>query len=173
VPTDERELLRVSRTKKGLAVFVQGRRYRHLREIANSQMGRETIEALKAVLTFAEGWLPTPQQAPPPPVPEKPIVDQEAFLERLRQSKLFPSDSSSEPSEPESLRLVEEIDDLVQQRLRKRPDLAEQRVRLDSGADGCLRIHVGQQVFGSVDDVSDAQVQALIQDAIREWESST
>lgn len=172
MPVGDQELLRVSRTKKRVEVFVQGQRYRHLREVADAQVGREAIEAIKAVLAFAEGWLPTPRQTPPLPAPEKPAVDQEGFLERLRQSDLFPSDSSSEPSPPGPLPLVKEIDELVQRRLRERPELAKQRVRLISGEDGSLCIYVGQQTFSSVDDVSDPQVQALIQDAIREWESS-
>jgi len=95
VLVDEQELLRVSRTKKGgLVVFVQGRRYRHLREIKDPQMGRETTAALKAVLAFAEGWLPTPRQTPPHLAPKNPVVpavDEKAFLEQLRRGDLFPS----------------------------------------------------------------------------------
>jgi hypothetical protein len=171
-PTNEQELLRVSRTKKGVVVFVQGQRCRHLREVANSQIGRETIEALKAVLAFAEGWLPTPQQSPPSPALEKPAADPEGFLDQLRQRAKFSPENASESSQPGSLLMVKEIDDLVQQRLRERPELAKQRVRLISGKDGNLYIYVGQQTFSSVDDISDPQVQTLIQDAIREWESS-
>jgi hypothetical protein len=171
-PTDEQELLRVSRTKKGVIVFVQGQRCRHLREVANSQIGRETIEALKAVLAFAEGWLPTPQQSLPSLAPEKPAGDPKGFLDQLRQRAKFSPENASESSQSGSLLMVKEIDDLVQQRLRERPELAAQRVRLISGKDGNLHIYVGQQTFNSVDDISDPQVQALIQDAIREWENS-
>jgi len=91
----EQELLRVSRVKKGnLVVFVQGRRYRHLREITDLQVGHETIEALKAVLAFAEGWLPSvQQQRSTQPSPTKPTVDQEVFLQQLRQSPPPPKES--------------------------------------------------------------------------------
>lgn len=180
-PPDERELLCVSRTKKGrLAVFVQGQRYRHLQEITDPQVGDETIEALKAVLSFAEGWLPSVPQTPPPPAPTVPAVDEEVFLEQLRQSHPSPPrrppDLLNQLPIPtphtllEPLTFVDEIDDLVQQRLRKRPDLAEQRIRLTTDKDGSLRIHVDQQTFEAVDDVPDPQVRALIHDAIREWE---
>jgi hypothetical protein len=167
--TDEQELLRVSRTTRGVVVFVQGQRYRHLREVANSQMGHETIEALKVVLAFAEGWLPTPQQSSP--ALPKPPVAPGGFLDQLRQRDKF-SDKASEPSQPGPLSMVREINELVQQRLRKRPELAKQRVRLISGEDGNLYIYVGHQTFSSVGDIPDPQVQTLIQDAIREWESS-
>lgn len=171
-PAGEQELLRVSRTKRdGLTIFVQGRRYRHLREIKDPRMGRETIEALRTVLAFAEGWLPTPQQAPPHPAPRESTVDEEAFLEQLRQSNLFSTGSPAGYSQPEPLIPVEEINDLAQKRLRERPDLARQHIRLTTGVGGHLCIYVGQQTFDAVGDIPDPQIRALIQDAIREWES--
>jgi len=129
-PAGEQELLRVSRTKKGrLAVFVQGQRYRRLLEITEPQVGRETIAALKAVLTFAEGWLPSTLQSPSQPAPRRSTVDEEAFLEQLRQSDLFSLDKPSglrgrprrRPSSPRQLEPLltpaDEINDLVRQRV--------------------------------------------------------
>lgn len=162
-PAGEQELLCVSRTEKGdMVVFVQDQRYRRLSEVKDPQVRSETIAALKAVLTFAEGWLPTTAPKPPQPVPTTPVVEQAAFLAELRQQA---------PShKPESRTFVDEINGLVQQRLRERPDLAEHRIRLTTGKDGSLRIHVGQQTFDAVGDVSDLEVRALIQDAISEWD---
>lgn len=163
VPAGEQELLCVSRTEKGdLVVFVQDQRCRCLSEIKDPQVRSETIAALKAVLTFAEGWLPSTAPKPPQPVPTTPVVEQAAFLTELRQQA--PSHT------PESRTFVDEINDLVQQRLQERPALAEYRIRLTTGEDGSLCIHVGQQAFGAVGDVSDPEVRALIQDAIREWD---
>ena len=183
-PAGEQELLRVSRTKKGsLAVFVQGQRYRRLPEITEPQVGHETIAALKAVLTFAEGWLPSPSQSPSQPAPRRSTVDEEAFLEQLRQSDLFSLDKPSglrgrprrRPSSPRQLEPLltpaDEINDLVRQRLREQPDLARHSIRLTTGEDGGLCIHVGLQTFDAVNDIPDLQVRALIQDAIREWEA--
>jgi hypothetical protein len=174
-PAGEQELLRVSRTKKGgLAVFVQGQRYRHLREIKDVQVGRETIEALKTVLTFAEGWLPTP--TPSQPAPRESTVDEEAFLERLRRSDLFSLSprrggaGGGVKPRPGPLIPVEKINDLVQERLRERPELAGRHVRLTVGPGESLRIYVGQQTFDAVGHIPDLQIRALIQDAIREWE---
>jgi len=162
-PAGEQELLCVSRTKKGdLAVFVQDQRYRRLSEIKDPQVRSETIAALKAVLTFAEGWLPTTAPKPPQPVPTTPVVEQAAFLAKLRQQA---------PShKPESRTFVDEINSLVQQRLEERPDLAEHRICLTTSEGGSLRIHVGRQTFDAVGDVPDLEVRALIQDAIREWD---
>lgn len=176
-PAGEQELLRVSRTEKGeLAVFVQGQRRRHLQEIADPQLGRETVEALKAVLAFAEDWLPALRQPPPQPAARKSTVDEETFLERLRRSDMFslrsPSRSPSKPSPPEPLIPVEKINDLVQERLREQPDLVGRYVYLTTGANGSVRIYVGQQIFEAVDDIPEPEVRALIQDAVSEWEDS-
>jgi len=180
-PSGERELLRISRVGEDrLGVFVQGRRYRHLQEITDPQVGGETIEALKAVLAFAEGWLPTLRQQSPQPAPGKSIVDEEMFLEQLRQSDLFSRDKPSRPSIWPRRRAshptlgplltpADEIDALVQQRLQEHPDLAKQSIHLTTGKDGGLCIHVGLQSFGAVSDIPDPKVQGLIQDAIREW----
>lgn len=175
-PAGERELLRVVRTERGrLIVWVQGQHYRHLREITDAQVGRETIEALRAVLAFAEGWLPAVRQPPPPPTSKEPTArastgGREAFLERLRRGDLFSLSSPSRSSQPEPLILAEKINDMVQERLQKRPDLARRHVRLAPEADGTLRIYVGQQTFEAVADIPDTEVRTLIQDAIREWE---
>lgn len=180
-PAGEQELLRVSRTKGGLAVFVQGQRYRHLQKITDPKVGRETIEALKSVLTFAEGWLPSTQQQPASSSPPAPDVDQATFIRQLRQT---PPPSPPKPtglrgmlpkqaphSMLERLTFVSEIDDMVQQRLEERPDLARHRIRLTANKVG-LSIQVDQQTFDAVDDIPDPQIKALIRDAIREWEGS-
>lgn len=170
-PAGEQELLRVSHTPKdGLAVYAQGQRYRHLHEIADPQVGRETVEALRAVLAFAEGWLPTGSQPPVQPAPREPTVDEATFLERLRRSDVFSPPSPAGPSPLEPVIPVEYINDLVQERLREQPGLAGQRICLTTEVDGSLRIYVGQQTFEAVDDIPEPAVQALIQDAIREWE---
>lgn len=173
-PAGEQELLRVSRTEKGeLAIFAQGQRHRHLREITDPQTGRETIEAIQAVLEFSKDWLPS-TKAPSTSLPET-SADQETFLAQLRRT-LKPSPLAS-PQTPmpgnqlPPLRLVDEIDDLLQQRLQEQPDLAARHIRLTTGATGGLRVYVDQDIFDTVDDISDPRVKALIQEAIREWES--
>jgi len=172
-PTGEQELLRISRTRKnGLAVYAQGQRYRHLHEIADPQVGRETVEALKAVLAFAEGWLPTPSRPSVQPAAREPAVDEAAFLERLRRGDVFSPRRPAGPSPLEPVIPVEHINDLLQERLREQPDLARRRICLATEVDGSLRIYVGQQTFEAVDDIPEPAVRALIRDAIREWEGS-
>lgn len=175
---EEQELLRVSRTKKGnLTVSVQGRPFRHIQEISDPQMGIETTEAIKAVLDFAKGLLPTTTPVASQPAPQKSTADETVFLEQLRQAELFPTGRPAglppRPSRVVPLRPpAEEINDLIQQRLERWPDLLKEKVRLTTHEDGSLRIHVGLYTYKSVDDVPDPKVRALIKDAVREWESS-
>jgi len=177
-PAEEQELLRVSRTKKGsLTISVQGRPYRHIQEIPDPQLGIETTEAIKAVLDFAKGLLPTATPPVPQPAPQKPTADEAAFLEQLRQAELFSTGKVAglppRPSRVVSLRTpAEEINDLIQQRLERWPDLLKEKVRLTTREDGSLRIHLGLYTYETVDDVPDPRARALIKDAIREWESS-
>jgi len=172
------ELLRVSRTGNGgLAVYVQGQRYHHLQEIKDPQVGCETIEALKSVLAFAEGWLPSLQQPPSQPA-VKPAVDEQTLLEQLRQGDLvsprgsLSQSSPSRSSRPGPLIPVEIINDLVQKRLQERPDLSRWPICLTTSVGGSLRIYVGLQTFEAVDDIPQPEVRALIHDAIHEWENS-
>lgn len=68
------------------------------------------------------------------------------------------------------LNLADTIDQMVQQRLGERPDLAGRRIRLGTGRDGGLRIYVDDETFEAVGDITDFKVRELIRDTIREWE---
>jgi hypothetical protein len=187
-----RELLSICRTENGeLAVFVQGQRYHHLRGIKDRQVGTETIEAIRCVMAFAEGWLPAPRQEPiqPAPIkstvePVKPTVDEETFLERLRQTDLFPAEKKP-PGLLDGLRIgrvrrefdplmtpADAINHLVQQRLEEHPGMARQDISIITGEDGGLCFRVGIRTFTEIASIPDSEVRALIQDAIREWKES-
>lgn len=179
---EEKELLRVSRTGDGeLGVFVQGRPYRRLREINDPRLGRDTIEALQAILAFAEGWIHSIQQwAAEAEVAKEAETEGERPPRRLprvapRQAEglsgLTERPGVREPGRMlDPLPLVEEVNDLVQRRLRERPDMAHHLITLTTGLDGGLRIYVDQQAFQTLDDLTDPEVRSLIRDAIREWE---
>lgn len=75
------------------------------------------------------------------------------------------------PSIP-SLNLAEEINDLVQARLRYSPLAKSFRVDIKSDLSGGIRIDVNGQFYTSPDEVPDQEVKDLIKDAIKEWERS-
>ncbi len=181
IPASAQELLSVHRLERGeLAVFVRGQRYYHLRGIKDAQVGIDAVEAVVRVMSFAEGWIPTLQKKQSQPDPRPSSLDQEAFLEQLRQSDLFPEEKSSpgmlgqlarRSSKTASplLTPADQIHALVQQRVKEQPDMAKWDIRVTTSTDGSLRFRVGLHTFSDVDDISDPKAKALIQDAIREW----
>jgi hypothetical protein len=188
------ELLSVYRMEENgeLAVFVQGQRYGHLREIKDRQLGSDVVKAIKCVMMFAEGWLPVARQESPQPVPAKPIEGEsvqlsaagETFLEQLRQSDLFPVEKKpaglldglarrrQRRSLDPLLTPADVINGIIQQRLEGRPHLARHNIRLTTGQDGGLRFHVGLQTFTAAEEISDPEIMGFIQDAIQEWRES-
>jgi hypothetical protein len=193
-PAATGELLSVYRMEEDgeLAVFVQGQRYDHLREIKDRELGGDVVKAIKCVMIFAEGWLPVVRQESPQPVPVKPTEGEpaqlsaagETFLEQLRQSNLFPVEKKPagvldglarrrkrQALDP-LLTPADAINGIIQQRLEGRPNLARHNIRLTTGQDGGLRFHVGLQTFTAAEEISDPEIQGFIQDAIREWRES-
>lgn len=178
-PEDEEpatdDLLRVVRTKGGPSVVVQGKRLRHLREIKDRDVGQETVLAVEAVLKFAEGWLPALQRekrpftsaktqsaagvtASPPPIHQgSPLAGQRAVAGGT---------ASAEP-----LRLVEEINGLIQERLQERPDLARRGIRLTRDMDGRPLIYVDKHAYHSADEIPDPEVSVFIRETIQIWEN--
>ncbi|HDD25213.1 MAG TPA: hypothetical protein ENF52_07235 [Chloroflexi bacterium] len=181
--SDEVELLRVSRTVQGdVVVFVQGERRQHLREIKDFQQGQDTVTALQAVLAFAEGYLPAGPALQPDQSssePPEPLIDEETFLERLKQTDLFPAEKSkpgllgvtlsrkAQPLTPLTTP-ADQINELVQSRLESSP-LSRHDIQVTTGKDGGICIRVGIQRFATVEEIPDAEIRALIQGAIEEW----
>jgi len=167
------DLLRVARINGDPAIFVQGERRRHLRDIEDRETGQDTVWAIKAVLAFAEGWLPALQekavsseaadrQSTPGAVgPSAPLHERDLFSTRRDRGAL-----ASEP-----LKLFEEIDSLIQRRLEERPELGKQGIRLTRDVHGRLLIYVGRQRYQSADEIPDDEVSVFIQETIRMWEN--
>jgi hypothetical protein len=160
---DQEHVLCVSRKADGGAtVTVQGKPYDRLRDIKDPTVGRYAVDAVKGVLIFAEDLLPS------------------TVRRSLRSSKSPMGDAGEGPAQAglageqaqvAPRQLVDQIDQLVQARLRDRPKLAELGIRLREGGGGGLVIFVGQQSYDSVDKVAHEEVRDLIREAIAEWES--
>jgi hypothetical protein len=99
------------------------------------------------------------------PVPEPALPSSKTEPPRLERPVVGMPGRTLDP-----LNLADEIDQMVQHRLRGRPDLADRHIRLASGLDGGLRIYVDDEVFEAVGDITDFRVRELIRDTIREWE---
>jgi len=173
-------LLKVIRTDGDLSVVIQGVAYDSLREIPDSQTGRETVEALNAVLVFARDWLPSSLQEV---VPEsrtergerEPRIQTPSPTPSPREKPLAAAGTST-LGDPDALlpplMMVTEINEMVQEKLQQQPELSELSVRLTASGSGGLHIFIQQEAYESVDDIPYPRVKRLIKDAIREWEQS-
>ena len=160
-PFDQEHVLCVSRKRDGgVAITVQGEPYNRLRDIKDPAVGRFAVEAVKGVLLFAEELLPSAvrRSLRPTRKPTRAMADE--GVQAL----------AGEKAQASPRQLVDQIDELVQARLKDRPDLADRGIRLREGSGGGLVIFVGQERYESVDKVTDKGVQRLIREAIREWE---
>jgi hypothetical protein len=189
-------LLKVWQDSEGfLLVEVEGQRYRRLFDIQDGNVGRNVLEIINRLVAFSkgnesraadvsepQGLTPTPSTVSPPPGGfrrESPAVT----LNRQNQN------AQRKPKPPRitvdpvpfrrksaakeigiTLNLADEIDQLVQTRLNAAPELAAHRIRVSNAPDGGLRFEVNGRYYGSLDDVPELQVQALIRAAIADWE---
>jgi len=70
------------------------------------------------------------------------------------------------------LNLADEINDIVQNRLRYSLLAPNTQIAITSDLGGGIRIQVNGQFYTSPDDVPDQAAQELIKAAIKEWEKS-
>ena len=164
------DLLRVVASKTGPTVLIQGERRRHLREIQDRETGKRAVAAVKAVLAFAEGWLPALDGR---------ADASAAALRRPRTRDTAPTSPQSRRAAPTSpvtdgsadpLRLVEEIDALLQNRLAEQSELAKREIRLARDVNGRVVIYVGQDRFHSAEEIPDKKIGAFIRETIHIWE---
>ena len=163
------------------ALAEKGRSYRELGKIVQ-KAATKTLESLNTTLTSVEDKLASEETTPG-------LLGQKLSSPANNQSAPLPPPESALPPLPvrpqrvlerpvtgmpgrmlDPLNLTDNIDQMVQQKLRDRPDLAGRRVRLGTGRDGGLRIYVDDDVFEAVGDITDFKVREIIRDAIREWE---
>ncbi|OQY37321.1 MAG: hypothetical protein B6243_00905 [Anaerolineaceae bacterium 4572_5.2] len=76
-------------------------------------------------------------------------------------------DKSVAAPEAPTFSLAEEIDKIVQQKLKAANEWT--RVKIQSGAGGMVRFQVADKVYESVDRIEEVNVQAIIKSAIEEW----
>jgi hypothetical protein len=174
--TRREDLLRVVQTRSGPAVFVRGNRVERLEEIEDRETGEETLTAIKTVLVFAEAWIPSlreEKEKTTPPTRARghhPGVATSASPPTPPRGRGTAERTSSLPS-AQPLRLVEQINLLIQRRLQERPDLAKRGIRLTHDVQGHILIYVGQQRYRSADEIPDEDVCGFIKDTIQIWES--
>jgi hypothetical protein len=73
-----------------------------------------------------------------------------------------------EPAAPTPPSMFEQIDEILQKKLRAYPSAPDMLIYEDGGE---LRIRVGSEVYHSFDDIKDERARALIRESVSEWEA--
>jgi hypothetical protein len=81
---------------------------------------------------------------------------------------LSPAPSTGAPPQPSSF--IDQIEAILQARLRSLNEPLPHEVHVSAGPEQRLQIRVGREVYGSIDEVPDPKVRACIQAAVNEWE---
>lgn len=80
---------------------------------------------------------------------------------------LGPLEESPPPDRP--LSMVEQINQILKEKLEERQE-GPRAVRLIAGSDGTVRVYIGMDSY-PLDEVPDEEVQAIIRQAVKEWEA--
>jgi hypothetical protein len=78
----------------------------------------------------------------------------------------------SKASTPEPRAFIDEIEEILQGYIERRPTPLPCDVHVQAGPDGALQIEIGLNTYGHPDDVPDPEIRALIKQAVTEWENS-
>lgn len=132
---------------------------------------------LKLVLDLRP-WLdvqpaaPAPVAAPRPQVqePQRPAAPRPSIFSPRPPQAVLQSDDKKPKVSLKSI--VEQIDDLLQEKLAGTV-FAERDIRLLEGAGGAVIVQIADQRFEGIDSVPDAEIKALIRQAVAEWEKGS
>jgi hypothetical protein len=189
-------LMRVWEDSDGnLVVEVDGQRYERLFDIRSGAVGRHVLETIRRLVAFSKGK--ALRVAPEPPEPDvddgippvartaEEAIDEESqeVIEQWKQEdddQPKPSRITIDPvpfrrqNEAQerglTLNLAEEIDQLLQIRIKAYPQFSRRRIRVANAIDGGLRFEVDGITHHTLEEIPDDQVQALVRAAIRDWE---
>ena len=182
--------MRIWRDREGfLVVETGGQRYRRLFDIRDGELGRQVLEVINRLDLFAKGKV---SQIAPPPTLEEPAsapkvaVDErsQVLLEKLQQPETpapkktlltadpVPFRRVNEAQMPSiTLNLAEEIDSLLQIRVKASPEFEDRHLRVANTLDGGLRFEVDGARYGAIDEIPEPPVQKIIKAAIADWEA--
>ncbi len=104
---------------------------------------------------------------------EMPSMSPSAMFRQMGQIAMGRKPEIPEPDEtPEPLSIPEQIDALLQTRLRSMPEYRGREIVVQPSLGGLVIIKVDGKFYEGVGEVEDDDVRALLQDVVREWENS-
>lgn len=158
------EVLRLLRNKDdgSLVVEIEGKRYKSLGEINDRQTGRRFLVNVRDLASLARlGRVEIPDIPLEELIPTVPQVGDTEVVIAAEEEDLVPW---------EQLSIAQQIDRVLQAKIRQTPTYANRTIRIYQSPDGGILIDVDGQTFNGVGEVDEPEVQAFIQEAIHAWE---
>lgn len=121
--------------------------------------------------TTAQPGLPESQPPTTAPMLSQPDQSPSARYDMLAFFRRGLGPSTPGPSTAEQRSFVDEIEAILQDSIQQYTVPPPSEVHVRTGPEGQLQVEVGQEVYGSVDDIPDPIVQGLIRAAVAEWET--
>ncbi|MEW6579126.1 MAG: hypothetical protein AB1435_08020 [Chloroflexota bacterium] len=169
------ELLRVYRdlADGGLIVAIGDRQFRSLAELRSADLARRFENVMRDLDALAH---------PQPAAPARASQDRDMPTDEiapprersmLRQvTRLAMGQPVETPLEQPELSIADQIEDLLQERLREMPQFAGRTIHVRPALSGGVQIEVDGKFYEGVGDIDDEEVRALLMAVVREWEES-
>jgi hypothetical protein len=160
------EVLRVVRASDGqLHILINGNTYQSMAEVSHDPSIQDHfINTLRSLSEFAQdaGGVSTA------PAPVMPVVPPAATV----AAPVTTAAGKNEVVEANDDSVAAQIERFLQDRLARTPDMMGRSIHIYSTASGGVQIKVDSTLYESVGDVVEPDARAIIEAAIRDWESS-
>ncbi|MBN1262338.1 MAG: hypothetical protein JXB35_16785 [Anaerolineae bacterium] len=167
------DVLRVRVNDLGVwEVSVHGVVYRDLTSVPDPKVQQEVVNAIKILAAFSRDYIQKQRAAEKPPVGSSPP---RAGVPIGPLPKLAPEEERlriplATPSLIPQIDLAREIGEILEDLQKRSPSLAKRSISLLNAVSGGVEFLVDGNVYTSVEEIPDLEVQALIRTATREWE---
>ncbi len=129
---------------------------------------------LKMVLELRPWLEAAPTPAPSPQVQEAPSLAKPVSRPSIFSPRPPAAEKKANEEKPQvNLKsIVEQIDDVLQEKLAGTV-FASQKIRLLEGSGGEVQVQIGPQKYAGIEAVPNPEIQALIRQAVAEWEKKS
>ncbi|GAB4265020.1 MAG: hypothetical protein Kow0080_04760 [Candidatus Promineifilaceae bacterium] len=193
------EVMRIVRVPplSKLVVEIRESSYNNLQEIPDAAVQRRILAAIGDLIVFAGGYQQLVDAGVAPPINTTPTNQakppetgelrekQAQFLAQLTQAteeelEISPTSVSllgnlrrKRSTPPRPLSLAEQIDEILQEKIARYPQLAGRKINIVADPKGGLRILVDGRYYSRPSEIEEKGIAGLIKLAIKEWEAKT